>query len=135
MQQFFHQRDFVHAVAHDHGVLCVVLEHAADVGHRPHLLHQFLKFLHRGRVLKIKDLDHLVFVVATLGHVVFGDEDGIRADRLPEGLGQQRDVIQRLVQRYVLQVQVRIPAGLHLRIEQDIDSGQLADRFVQNPGG
>ncbi len=134
MQQLFHQRHFIHGVAHHDGILSVELEHAANVRHGSHGRYYFRKFLRRGRVLQVEDLHHFVFIIAALSDVVFGNEDRVGAHRLPKCLGQQPDVIQRLLQCHVVQIQVGVLARLHLRIEQHIDSRQLPHRLIKHSG-
>ena len=134
MEQLLGQRDLIDGAPAHHGVLRIVGEHAANVGDRPHRRDDFLELLNGGDVFQIEHLHHLILIVAAFGDVVFRHENGVAADRFPERLGQHRDVVQRLVQRRVIQIQIHVLAGsLILRIEDHVYPGQLAHGLVQNP--
>ena len=134
VQQLFHQRHFIHRVAHHDRILRVELEHPAHIRHGSHGRYDFRKLLCGGGIFQVENLYHFVFIVAALRNVVFRHKNGVAADRLPKCLGQQRDVIQSFLQGDVVQIQVGILTRLDLRIEEHIDSRQLAHGFIEHLG-
>ncbi len=134
MEQFLRERHLIHRAARHHRILGGVGEHPPDIGDRTYAGHDFLEFLRRRYILEIEDLHYLVFVIATLGGIVIGDKNRVRGHRLPERVGQQGDVVERLFERRVVEIEVCVlcVGGLKLRIEDHVDSGQLAYRLVHH---
>ena len=61
---------------HD-GVLRGIREDLGKFRHRAHRVHYFLKLLRAADIVQVDGFQHLLFVVAPLGGVVIGNEDGV----------------------------------------------------------
>ena len=128
----FSEVHLVAGAADDERVLRIDGEDQAEVAHRAHRGHDLLQLGGRGDVGQVEDARDLVLVVAAFGHGFLGDEDGIGRDGLPEGVGQQGDVIQGLLERAVLEIQGKLLVVRHqLGIEQDVDGSHCTDRVVE----
>ncbi len=131
MNQLFSQRHLIHRIAHNHGALCVVSEHAADLGNRSDRRGDFLKLLHRGGVGQVEDLHDIILIIAPLGHVILGHEDGVRGERLPERMRQSREIIESLIRGGIAQINIKIAGRRRvLRIENHVHPGQFPYRVV-----
>ena len=94
----------------------------------------FLEFVHRTGILNVEDPYDFILVFLAFRIAFLRDEDCVLADRLPEGMSFECNVVQRLLQRYVVQLKVKVLPCYGLNaggVKQDVDAGQLCDALVQ----
>ena len=102
--QLFHQRHRVRFGPHDQGILRREAEDLLHVHHGAQHGQHFLHFLRRRYVRQIENLHHLFGILAALGRIIHGDENRVRRKRLPEGFRDNRNLIERLIERGARQI-------------------------------
>ena len=128
------QRHFVGFPAHDDGILRGERHHPLQLRDGADGVDDFLDFLRRADVGQVERLRHHLLEIAALVGIIVGDENGVGGERLPIGLGDDADVVQRLVQGGVFEIQIEAVLGgrLIVRVPEDVDARHLTESFVQD---
>jgi hypothetical protein len=82
--------------------------------------------------LDIKNLYDFVLIFLTLRIALLSYEDGIVADRLPERVRFEGNVVESLFQGDVVQIEIEVLGAGYIdtrRIEEHVDPGQLSNAF------
>jgi len=90
-----------------------------------------------GRVDAVREINRLqdpLFVVAARHGIVRRDHDRVLAERYPEGVAQQRDEVEGLVDAHGVDRDVEILRRREIRVEQDVQARQGADGFEYGLG-
>src|SRR5207245_5058878 len=88
-------------------------------------------FCQLGKIRKIEGFDDALLHVLALRRCIASDKNRVRSHGPPKGLGFQRDDLERLLEGDSVQFDLD-PARRVIRIEKHVNSGQLADCFVNN---
>ncbi len=118
----------VRRVANHDGVLRIDLLHAPQIQQLPDAGNNFREFLRQNGVAQIKCFYDFFLIILALLRLVRHHKNNIGGHRTPECLALQRGDVQRLLERYVGQLDGNSPRS-EVRVEDDGQPGQLPDSF------